>query len=152
MTNALPYLRSLRKPDLVSLAQTSNLEGCDPFRHLPSYVYVGARVLTFDVSARWERYRKTDLEQVLDLHLSSNQSHLRHDPKLVPYFQRLSKVRSVKKEPATASPAVGRRVPATSATEITPTPVPRVRTPVHSASPSKPPVKLRAIREETASS
>ncbi|KAK2874992.1 hypothetical protein FQN49_001873 [Arthroderma sp. PD_2] len=65
MSVALPYLRALRKSDLVVLAELSKMKD---FADL----------------------KKTELEVALDDHLSANRSSLSHEQKLSDYYKRLS--------------------------------------------------------------
>ncbi|EEH11572.1 conserved hypothetical protein [Histoplasma capsulatum G186AR] len=79
MSPALPYLRGLRKSDLVVLAEVSNLQD-------------------------FEDYKKTELEAALDDHLSTNRASLSSEQKLADYYRRLSQTsRSspIKREPKT---------------------------------------------------
>ncbi|OJD17215.1 hypothetical protein AJ78_02652 [Emergomyces pasteurianus Ep9510] len=84
MSPALPYLRGLRKSDLVVLAEASNLQD-------------------------FEDYKKTELEAALDDHLAANRASLSGEQKLADYYKRLSQTsrsspikREPKPEPATS--------------------------------------------------
>ncbi|KKZ61317.1 hypothetical protein EMCG_04034 [[Emmonsia] crescens] len=85
MSPALPYLRGLRKSDLVVLAEVSNLQD-------------------------FEDYKKTELEAALDDHLAANRASLSGEQKLADYYRRLSQTsrsspikREPKPEPAASS-------------------------------------------------
>ncbi|EEH42245.2 uncharacterized protein PADG_07065 [Paracoccidioides brasiliensis Pb18] len=87
MSPALPYLRGLRKSDLVLLAEISNLQD-------------------------YEDYKKTELETALDDHLAANRASLSGEHRLADYYRRLSQAQSraspvkrereLKNEPATS--------------------------------------------------
>ncbi|EEP81520.1 predicted protein [Uncinocarpus reesii 1704] len=66
MTAALPYLRALRKSDLLVLAEVSDLKDYDD-------------------------YKKPELEAALDEHLSANASTLSSEQRLSDYYERLSR-------------------------------------------------------------
>ncbi|KAL2365666.1 hypothetical protein RJZ56_001426 [Blastomyces dermatitidis] len=77
MSPALPYLRGLRKSDLVVLAEVSNLQD-------------------------FEDYKKTELEAALDEHLAANRALLSGEQRLADYYKRLShtsRSSPVKREP-----------------------------------------------------
>ncbi|PGG97699.1 hypothetical protein AJ79_09107 [Helicocarpus griseus UAMH5409] len=79
MTAALPYLRGLRKSDLVVLAELANLQD-------------------------YEDYKKVELEGALDDHLSANRASLSGEQKLAEYYRRLSqpaRASPIKREPKT---------------------------------------------------
>ncbi|KLJ08173.1 hypothetical protein EMPG_16375, partial [Blastomyces silverae] len=85
MSPALPYLRGLRKSDLVVLAEISNLQD-------------------------FEDYKKTELEAALDEHLAANRASLSGEQRLADYYRRLSQTsrsspikREPKPEPAMSS-------------------------------------------------
>ncbi|KAI5296750.1 hypothetical protein KEM55_005659 [Ascosphaera atra] len=65
MTAGLPYLRNLRKTDLIELAQVSRLRN-------------------------YEDLMKKDLETVLDKHLWSNRTKLASEGQLADYYRRLT--------------------------------------------------------------
>ncbi|KAM5431506.1 hypothetical protein MferCBS31731_007819 [Microsporum ferrugineum] len=77
MSAALPYLRALRKSDLIVLAELSDLKDFGDMK-------------------------KTELEAALDGHLSQNKDRLSHEAKLGDYYERLSRPprgSPIKKEP-----------------------------------------------------
>ncbi|KAK2734961.1 hypothetical protein FQN57_001396 [Myotisia sp. PD_48] len=77
MSAALPYLRGLRKSDLVILAEVSDLKNFADFK-------------------------KTELEAALDDHLAANKTKLSHEQRLQDYYRRLSQVprgSPIKREP-----------------------------------------------------
>ncbi|KAL1954064.1 hypothetical protein VTO42DRAFT_1798 [Malbranchea cinnamomea] len=77
MSAALPYLRNLRKSDLLALAEVSDLKD-------------------------YQDYKKTELEAALDEHLSANKATLSKEPKLSEYYRRLAlppRSSPIKKEP-----------------------------------------------------
>ncbi|KAI1914351.1 hypothetical protein LOZ61_002253 [Ophidiomyces ophidiicola] len=83
MTAALPYLRSLRKTDLVVLAAESHLQNYGDFK-------------------------KVELEAALDEHLSANKSALSDNQVFNDYFKRLSqppRSSPIKKEPKPDAPS-----------------------------------------------
>ncbi|KGQ02115.1 hypothetical protein PAAG_11066 [Paracoccidioides lutzii Pb01] len=69
MSPALPYLRGLRKSDLVLLAEISNLQD-------------------------YGDYKKTELEAALDDHLAANRASLSGEHRLADYYRRLSQAQS----------------------------------------------------------
>ncbi|KAI5298115.1 hypothetical protein KEM56_004308, partial [Ascosphaera pollenicola] len=87
MTAGLPYLRNLRKTDLVELAENSKLK---------NYIDL----------------KKSDLEVALDKHLWSNRSKLQNESSLTDYFRRAgaaaAQATGVTKTPA-RTPARGAR-------------------------------------------
>ncbi|EZF32001.1 hypothetical protein H109_04247 [Trichophyton interdigitale MR816] len=77
MSAALPYLRALRKSDLVSLAELSDMKD-------------------------FADMKKTELEAALDAHLSQNKNRLASESKLSDYYERLARPprgSPIKKEP-----------------------------------------------------
>ncbi|EFQ99351.1 hypothetical protein MGYG_02364 [Nannizzia gypsea CBS 118893] len=77
MSAALPYLRALRKSDLVTLAELSDMKD-------------------------FADMKKTELEAALDTHLSQNKTRLSHEAKLSDYYERLARPprgSPIKKEP-----------------------------------------------------
>ncbi|WEW57149.1 hypothetical protein PRK78_002610 [Emydomyces testavorans] len=83
MTAALPYLRALRKSDLLVLAEVSDLKD-------------------------YEDYKKTELEAALDEHLSANKSSLSKDQRLSDYYKRLfqpPRSSPIKREPRAEAPS-----------------------------------------------
>ncbi|KAK2790245.1 hypothetical protein FQN53_000011 [Emmonsiellopsis sp. PD_33] len=118
MTAALPYLRGLRKSDLVGLAELSNLQD-------------------------FEDFKKTELEAALDDHLSANRASLSGEQRLADYYRRLSqpsRASPIKREPKTEPMSSGEEVkrPTRTRRQVKPkqeieaslvTPAPRVRRP-----------------------
>ncbi|KAJ5149114.1 hypothetical protein N7448_000692 [Penicillium atrosanguineum] len=74
MTSGLPYLKSLRKPDLVDFAERTDLQ-------------------------EYEDFNKNDLAIALDKHLSDNSSIFMTDSKLSKFYERLG-VATPRKTPA----------------------------------------------------
>ncbi|KMP05416.1 hypothetical protein DIZ76_015711 [Coccidioides immitis] len=83
MTAALPYLRALRKSDLLVLAEVSDLKDYDD-------------------------YKKPELEAALDEHLSANRTTLSKEQRLSDYYRRLlqpPRSSPIKREPKPDGPS-----------------------------------------------
>lgn len=114
MSPALPYLRGLRKSDLVVLAEVSNLQEYVPLsvfdicltkQYHTALCTFANRDTSFVIGLySFEDYKKTELEAALDDHLSTNRASLSSEQKLADYYRRLSQTsRSspIKREPKT---------------------------------------------------
>jgi hypothetical protein len=92
MSSGLPYLKSLRKPDLIDFAERTDLQ---------EYVHTcRARTTYNNNSCRYEDYNKNDLATALDKHLSENRSIFGNDSKLSKFYERLGASTTPAKTPS----------------------------------------------------
>lgn len=117
----MPYLRSLRKSELTTLAEISDLKGYVPKSRPTKTPVCYKNLLTIADENSYEDLKKADLESALDAHLRENKAIFSGDKRLADYYRRLS-------QPARVSSPVKKEPKRDGSPEETKRPVRRSRT------------------------